>query len=460
MMQMFQAELRSRSGDRKQHRPVRRTNSDLGGQRIYRWETGRTSSTGSRRGSAMTSPQPHQKPRRKPPDYRAGPPVQLRHQLPYRRGQLRRSLSQPLDIDKVLNTGSEDEHEMLRVGTSDEEGMYDSESSVASLSDRKKSLELPAKEEPVVLAEAVFDHVAMDAEELMFRAGDVIEVYDQSDEEWWWGSTGGRYGWFPAQSARLRVSQEDTVEDCLAAMASGRHSQNQLRRRTSISLLSNDQVRTSVVRELVQTERDFVKVLRDVAEGYVAECRKRTDMFTKEQIDAIFINLEDIFEFQTGFLCDLEANIDREAPHKSRVGGCFIKHQKGFTMYSDYCNSHPMATATLQELYQFDNYSKFFEACRLMRSLMEIPLDGYLLTPVQRICKYPLQLAELLKYTKPDHQDYGDIKEALEAMKGVALLINERKRRMESLEKIEAWQQRVEAWEVRPVSFRLFFRLL
>ena len=35
-----------------------------------------------------------------------------------------------------------------------------------------------------------------------------------------------------------------------------------------------------------------------------------------------------------------------------------------------------------------------------MQGLIEIPLDGYLLTPVQRICKYPLQLAELLKYTK------------------------------------------------------------
>lgn len=69
-------------------------------------------------------------------------------------------------------------------------------------------------------------------------------------------------------------------------------------------------------------------------------------------------------------------------------------------MYSEYCNSHPMAIATLQELYQHNSYSKFFEACRLMRGLIEIPLDGYLLTPVQRICKYPLQLAELLKYTK------------------------------------------------------------
>lgn len=342
---------------------------------------------------------------------------------------------------------SEDEHD-TRLGTSDDEIMSDSESSVASLTDRKKSLELAMDEEMVILAEAVFDHVAIEAEELAFRAGDVIEVLETANRDWWWGSTNGKSGWFPAQFVRLRVSQEDTVEDCLAAMASGQHISSQIRRRTSISLLSNDQVRTSVVRELVHTERDFVKVLQDVAEGYISECRKRKDMFSEEQIDTIFINLESILKFQSAFLKDLEACIDWDAPYKSCVGGCFLKHRSGFKMYSDYCNSHPMATASLQELYRYNNYSKFFEACRLMRGLIEIPLDGYLLTPVQRICKYPLQLAELLKYTKPDHDDYENIKEALDAMRGVAMLINERKRRMESLEKLAAWQHRVEGWEV------------
>jgi Rho guanine nucleotide exchange factor 4 len=341
---------------------------------------------------------------------------------------------------------SEDEHDG-RIGTSDEEIMSDSESSIASLTDRKKSLELAMDEEMVILAEAVFDHVAFESEELAFRAGDLIEVLETANREWWWGSTDGKSGWFPAQFVRLRVSQEDTVEDCLAAMASGNAVPSQVRRRTSISLLSNDQVRTSVVRELVRTERDFVKVLQDVAEGYIAECRKRKDMFTDDQIATIFINLEDILKFQSSFVKDLEAQIDWEAPYKSCVGGCFLKHRAGFKMYSEYCNSHPTATAALQELYQFNNYSKFFEACRLMRGLIEIPLDGYLLTPVQRICKYPLQLAELLKYTKSDHSDYDDIKEALEAMRGVAVLINERKRRMESLEKLVAWQQRLEGWE-------------
>ncbi|KAG8262866.1 Rho guanine nucleotide exchange factor 4 [Homalodisca vitripennis] len=369
--------------------------------------------------------------------------------------QLRRSVSQPIGINELSplmrrkpsgsgrsNILSEDER---GVTSDDDELLSDSESSIASLTDRKKSFEQAMDEEVVILAEAVWDHVAMEPEELAFRAGEVIEVLDTLDRDWWWGARGDQAGWFPSAFVRLRVSQEDTVEDCLAAIASG--GSKQLRRRTSISLLSNDQVRSRVVRELVNTERDFVKVLRDVKEGYLTECRKRSDMFSDDQIGSIFGNLEQLLLFQEEFLEDLERHVDSEAPHRSCLGDTFLRHQAGFRMYSEYCNSHPMAIATLQELYQHNSYSKFFEACRLMRGLIEIPLDGYLLTPVQRICKYPLQLAELLKYTKTDHPDHAKITEALDAMRAVAVLINERKRRMESLEKLATWQQRVDGWE-------------
>lgn len=103
------------------------------------------------------------------------------------------------------NVLSEDEQDG-RAGTSeDDEMMSDSESSIASLTDKKKSFEQTMDEEIVMLAEAVWDHVAMEPEELAFRAGDVIDVLDTLDKDWWWGSCRGEHGWFPAAFVRVNI---------------------------------------------------------------------------------------------------------------------------------------------------------------------------------------------------------------------------------------------------------------
>lgn len=100
------------------------------------------------------------------------------------------------------NVLSEDEQDG-KGGTSEDEMMSDSESSIASLTDRKKSFEQAMDEEMVILAEAVWDHIAIEPEELAFRAGDVIDVMDTMDKDWWWGSCRGQYGWFPAAFVRV-----------------------------------------------------------------------------------------------------------------------------------------------------------------------------------------------------------------------------------------------------------------
>lgn len=63
-------------------------------------------------------------------------------------------------------------------------------------------------EEVVVLAEAVWDHVAMEPEELGFRAGEVVEVLDTLDRDWWWGTRGEQAGWFPSAFVRVRTSTQ------------------------------------------------------------------------------------------------------------------------------------------------------------------------------------------------------------------------------------------------------------
>ena len=55
---------------------------------------------------------------------------------------------------------------------------------------------------------------------------------------------------------------------------------------------------------------------------------------------------------------------------------------------------------------------------------------------------------ELKKHTRPTHRDFQTVTQALETMKNVASLINERKRKVESINKIAKWQSTIEGWEV------------
>ncbi|XP_049557260.1 spermatogenesis-associated protein 13 isoform X1 [Orcinus orca] len=304
----------------------------------------------------------------------------------------------------------------------------------------------------VVCAEALWDHVTMDEQELGFKAGDVIQVLEASHKDWWWGRSADREAWFPASFVRLRVNQEElaegssgtTGEEPAEDAGRGRHKHPE----------SKQQMRTNVIQEIMDTERVYIKHLRDICEGYIRQCRKHTAMFTVAQLATIFGNIEDIYKFQRKFLKDLEKQYNQEEPHLSEIGSCFLEHQEGFAIYSEYCNNHPGACAELAGLMKQGRYRHFFEACRLLQQMIDIAIDGFLLTPVQKICKYPLQLAELLKYTTQEHSDYRNIKAAYEAMKNVACLINERKRKLESIDKIARWQVSIVGWEGQDILER------
>ncbi|XP_071537361.1 uncharacterized protein RhoGEF3 [Panulirus ornatus] len=433
-------------------RTVRRTHSDVGGA------GGRGCVHYSRQ---LSTPQPIKiRPAHRLPQHTAS--LHRSKSLKRSKGSshLRRSVSQPLDLDRAYDTPTSTLRKCRsptntsnrrqrrpsagnilnedNTTSEDEIGMSDSED---FRTDLKRSLE--EDDDMIVYAEALWDHVTLDSEELVFKAGDLITVIDSSDKDWWWGRISHRAGWFPAAFVRILVNQEDHLE-------SRSHDDARLlgpARKLSISGLSHDQIRTNVINEIISTERDFVKHLRDVVKGYLRQVRKRPDMFSDERISTIFGNMEALYQFQSNFLRELEMCIDWQDPHKSCIGAAFTRNREKFEIYSEYCNNHPAAMSSLQELYQDQKYIHFFEACRLLQEMIDISLDGFLLTPVQKICKYPLQLQELLKYTKPDHPDYSCVQGALEAMRDVALLVNERKRRMECLEKIASWQITVEGWE-------------
>lgn len=273
----------------------------------------------------------------------------------------------------------------------------------------------------LVYAEALWDHVSLDSEELVFKAGDLITVVDRTDSDWWWGRLpNGRGGWFPTAFVRILVNQyehltssqhlaeevseealnttltEDDITNASLMSLDGRRliedstviedevgpltnltassSSNNITdlmsssgvfrqqisvtgsvrigtsspRKGSVASVLHENVRANVINEIITTERDFVKHLQDVVEGYLQQARRRPDMFSDERIRAIFGNMEALFAFQTGFLKQLEACINWDSLYESCVGDAFVKNSAGFEIYSEYCNNHPFAVSELQ----------------------------------------------------------------------------------------------------------------
>ncbi|RVE59164.1 hypothetical protein OJAV_G00201580 [Oryzias javanicus] len=185
----------------------------------------------------------------------------------------------------------------------------------------------------VVFAEALWDHVTMDVQELGFKAGDVIEVVDATNKEWWWGRIMDSEGWFPASFVRLRVNQDEPMEEYLAHLGEIQaldEGQASLASLSGPGLPCKEQMRTNVINEIMSTEQDYIKHLKDICEGYVKQCRKRTDMFTEDQLRTIFGNIEDIYRFQRKFLKTLEKKFNKEEPHLSEIGCCFLEYQTDF----------------------------------------------------------------------------------------------------------------------------------
>uniref|UniRef100_A0A3P9K6I3 Phosphatidylinositol 3,4,5-trisphosphate-dependent Rac exchanger 1 protein n=1 Tax=Oryzias latipes TaxID=8090 RepID=A0A3P9K6I3_ORYLA len=211
-------------------------------------------------------------------------------------------------------------------------------------------------------------------------------------------------------------------------------------------------LRLCVLNELLNTERDYVRTLLFLQSAFLHRIRQTADdqqCLSPEHVKILFSNIEDILELHKEVLSAVESSLQPEPqPHHS-LGHVFLQFRQSFSVYGEYCSNHEKALRLLMELNKIPNIRTFLLHCMLLggKKSTDIPLEGYLLSPIQRICKYPLLLKELLKRTPKSHADYPAVQEALQAMKAVCSNINETKRQMEKLEALEQLQSHIEGWE-------------
>uniref|UniRef100_A0A672QTN1 Phosphatidylinositol-3,4,5-trisphosphate dependent Rac exchange factor 2 n=1 Tax=Sinocyclocheilus grahami TaxID=75366 RepID=A0A672QTN1_SINGR len=211
-------------------------------------------------------------------------------------------------------------------------------------------------------------------------------------------------------------------------------------------------LRVCVLNELLKTERDYVGTLEflSVSATWVIYAVSKIDKnITEETVKVLFSNLEEILSVHRDFLSMVEELLQPDPNPYHEVGRCFLHFRGRFQIYDEYCGNHEKAQRLLLELNKIRTVRTLLLNCMLLggRKNTEVPLEVCLVAPIQRICKYPLLLRELLKRTPKKHNDYLMVQESLQVMKAVCSNINEAKRQMEKLEVLEEWQSHIEGWE-------------
>ena len=158
-------------------------------------------------------------------------------------------------------------------------------------------------------------------------------------------------------------------------------------------------------------------------------------------IGGLFGNFTDLIQFQRKFSMQLQATA-ASTPEEQRFGELFIRMENEFRVYEAYCaNFYSAQDLVVQE-------KKNLEA--LASKINPVyELSSMLIKPVQRICKYPLLLSQLIKSTDALSPYLAEMQQGHEAIKRVAGRVNETQRRHENMEAVQDLKKRLGDEEVR-----------
>ncbi|CAF0804272.1 unnamed protein product [Adineta ricciae] len=192
-----------------------------------------------------------------------------------------------------------------------------------------------------------------------------------------------------------------------------------------------DKKQRHVVTELLVTEQVYVEELRTIIEGYMIkfdepERYRYLPPAIIQNKSVLFSNLPDIYAFHaTSFLRDLQQiyddpSITNTCSIGSAIAACFIKRKSNFKLYEQYVLNKSQSERIWE---QFCAGHPFFT--KIQQSLgHRLPLDSYLLKPIQRITQYQLLLKETIKYTR-NEQECLHLQAALRVMLNILSDLND-----------------------------------
>ncbi|XP_023577892.1 FERM, ARHGEF and pleckstrin domain-containing protein 2 isoform X2 [Octodon degus] len=203
-----------------------------------------------------------------------------------------------------------------------------------------------------------------------------------------------------------------------------------------------------IAKEILATERTYLKDLEVITVWFRSAVVKEDAMPTA-LMTLLFSNIDPVYEFHRGFLHEVEHRLAlweglstaHAKDDHQRIGDILLRNMRQLKEFTSYFQRHDEVLTELEKATKrykkLETVYKEFE----LQKVCYLPLNSFLLKPIQRLVHYRLLLSRLCRHYTPRHCDYADCCDALKAITEVTTTLQHSLVRLENLQKLTELQR-------------------
>ncbi|XP_058259564.1 FERM, ARHGEF and pleckstrin domain-containing protein 2 isoform X2 [Hemibagrus wyckioides] len=203
-----------------------------------------------------------------------------------------------------------------------------------------------------------------------------------------------------------------------------------------------------IAKEILMTERTYLKDLEVITVWFRSAVIKENAM-PEGLMTLLFSNIDPIYEFHRGFLKEIDQRLalweGRSNAHVKgdyqRIGDVMLKNMCALKEFTSFLQKHDEVLTELEKatkrVKKLETVYKEFE----LQKVCYLPLNTFLLKPIQRLMHYKLILERLCKHYSPEHRDHHDCKEALKEVTEITAQLQSSLIRLENFQKLTELQR-------------------
>uniref|UniRef100_A0A452EED6 Intersectin 2 n=1 Tax=Capra hircus TaxID=9925 RepID=A0A452EED6_CAPHI len=232
---------------------------------------------------------------------------------------------------------------------------------------------------PVCQVIAMYDYTANNEDELSFSKGQLINVLNKDDPDWWQGEISGVTGLFPSNYVKMTTDADPSQQWCADLQ-------------TLDTMQPVERKRQGYIHELIETEERYVDDLQLVVEVFQKRITE-PGFLTEGEMALIFVNWKELIMANTKLLKALRVRkkTGGEKMPVHMIGDILAAELSHMQAYIRFCSCQLNGAALLQQ--KTDEHADFKEFLKKLASdprCKGMPLSSFLLKPMQRITRYPL----------------------------------------------------------------------